>query len=172
MESHIEEQNLSANVQTNEAPGYTVEASKPVQHMEITALKISFSIFFLRSRRHSRLRSTSITPCSLTDEIDPHSEDSVYRVLVKLLQRDVEDRKSVSGVIVQVKVITVDWQSKKQTAAALSTAEAEFVAVSVERQAVLWLHELFTEIGVSVELLSAMKMNSQATAKQITNEVS
>ncbi|KAE9351299.1 hypothetical protein PF008_g5993 [Phytophthora fragariae] len=85
---------------------------------------------------------------------------------------EVTDRKSVSGVIVQVQGMTVDRQCKKQTAVALSTAEAEFVAASIGGQDVLGLNELFKEIGLSVKLPIEMKMDNQAVMKQLTNEVS
>ncbi|POM67425.1 Transposon Polyprotein Reverse transcriptase, partial [Phytophthora palmivora] len=66
--------------------------------------------------------------------------------------------------------MTVDWQCKKQTAVALSTAEAEFVAASIGGQDVLGINELFKEIGLSVKLPIEMKMDNQAAMKQLTNE--
>lgn len=58
--------------------------------------------------------------------------------------------------------MAVDWQCKKPTAVALSTAEAEFVAASIGGQDVLGLNELFKEIGLSVMLPIEMKMDNQA----------
>ncbi len=43
---------------------------------------------------------------------------------------DREDRKSTSGYLFQIAGGPVSWRSKKQDTAALSTAEAEYVALS------------------------------------------
>ncbi|POM71675.1 Hypothetical protein PHPALM_11725 [Phytophthora palmivora] len=83
---------------------------------------------------------------------------------------DVQDRKSVSGVVVQVNGMTIDWECKKQTAVVLSTVEAEFVAASVGGQNVLGLHDLFGEIGLPVKLPIEVMIDNQAALKQITSE--
>ena len=44
---------------------------------------------------------------------------------------DREDRKSTSGYLFQVAGGPVSWRSKKQDSVALSTAEAEYMALSV-----------------------------------------
>ena len=43
---------------------------------------------------------------------------------------DREDRKSTSGYLFQIAGGPVSWRSKKQNTVALSTAEAEYVALS------------------------------------------
>ena len=40
----------------------------------------------------------------------------------------------------------VSWKSKKQTRVALSTAEAEYVALAYATQEVTWLRELFKDL--------------------------
>ena len=44
---------------------------------------------------------------------------------------DINDRKSTSGYLFKVSDSAVSWKSIKQTCVALSTAEAEYVALSV-----------------------------------------
>lgn len=41
----------------------------------------------------------------------------------------------------------MSWRSKKQTTVALSTAEAEYVALSSAAQEAVWLRRLSTELG-------------------------
>ena len=43
---------------------------------------------------------------------------------------------------------TVSWRSKKQTCVALSTAEAEYIALEEEA---LWMRQLLTNLSVNVE---------------------
>ena len=43
---------------------------------------------------------------------------------------------------------TVSWRSKKQTSVALSTAEAEYVALASTVQEALWLRHLLTDLNI------------------------
>lgn len=60
---------------------------------------------------------------------------------------DKEDRKSTSGYIFQIAGGPVSWRSKKQDTVALSTAEAEYVALSSAAQECVWLRRLNSELG-------------------------
>ncbi len=59
---------------------------------------------------------------------------------------DVNDRKSTSGYLFQVCNGTVSWRSKKQTCVALSTAEAEYMALSSAAQEAVWLRNLSADL--------------------------
>ena len=64
---------------------------------------------------------------------------------------DVEDRKSTTGYVIRVNGSSISWQSKKQATVALSTAEAEYMAISMCLQEVKWIHQLLTEVGLRAE---------------------
>ena len=55
---------------------------------------------------------------------------------------DLDNRKSTSGYIFQVSGGAVTWRSKKQSCVALSTAEAEYTALSSAAQEAAWLRQL------------------------------
>ena len=59
---------------------------------------------------------------------------------------DLEDRKSTSGYLFKLGGAPISWRSKKQTSVALSTAEAEYVALSSATQEVVWLRQLTTDL--------------------------
>ena len=59
---------------------------------------------------------------------------------------DTDDRKSTSGYMFQISGAAVSWRSKKQTCVALSTAEAEYVALSNAAQEAIWLRQLLTDM--------------------------
>ena len=61
---------------------------------------------------------------------------------------DKKDRKSVTGWIAFVNGDPVSWQSKKQSAVALSTCESELYAECAATQELQWLRGLMKEIGV------------------------
>ena len=59
---------------------------------------------------------------------------------------DVDDRKSTSGYLFQVNGSAISWKSKKQTCVALSTSEAEYIALSSAVQESIWLRQLVSEL--------------------------
>ena len=59
-----------------------------------------------------------------------------------------ESRKSTSGLIFRLGECTVSWRSKKQSIVALSSTEAEYVALCEACQEVTWLRRLLHDIGL------------------------
>ncbi|XP_059217552.1 uncharacterized protein LOC131994728 [Stomoxys calcitrans] len=62
---------------------------------------------------------------------------------------DLDERKSTSGYVFMFQNGSISWNSKKQSTTALSTTEAEYMAVSASAQEALWLGSLFKELGNS-----------------------
>jgi hypothetical protein len=58
-----------------------------------------------------------------------------------------EDQKSISGYVFLANMGTITWMSKKQNTIALSTTEAEYVALSEAAREAKWLHHLYGELG-------------------------
>lgn len=59
---------------------------------------------------------------------------------------DVDERRSTSGYTFQVSGAAVSWKSKKQSCVALSTAEAEYMALASEAQEAMWLRQLLADL--------------------------
>ena len=59
---------------------------------------------------------------------------------------DVEDRKSTSGYLFQISGAAVSRRSKKQTCVALSTAEAEYMALASAAQEAIWMRQLTSDL--------------------------
>ena len=59
---------------------------------------------------------------------------------------DVGDRKSTSGYAFLLGGAAISWKSNKQTCVALSTAEAEYVALSAAAQEAVWLQQLVSDM--------------------------
>ena len=55
---------------------------------------------------------------------------------------DINDRKSTSGYVFQICGTAVSWRSKKQNCVALSTAEAEYMALASASQEAIWMQKL------------------------------
>ena len=60
-----------------------------------------------------------------------------------------DDRKSTSGYIFLLCGGAISWKSQKQKCVALSTAEAEYIAMSTATQEAIWLRQLIAEISNS-----------------------
>ena len=58
----------------------------------------------------------------------------------------------------------VSWLSKKQPVVALSTSEAEYVALCLAAQEAIWLRRMLTELGTSPECVILMEDNQVAIA--------
>ena len=60
-----------------------------------------------------------------------------------------EGRKSTTGYAFTLGSGAFTWQSKKQPTVALSSAEAEYMALSAATQECLWLRTILSELGYS-----------------------
>jgi len=60
---------------------------------------------------------------------------------------DLNDRRSTSGYLFQMCGTAVSWRSKKQTRVALSTAEAENMALASAAQEAIWMRQLVGELN-------------------------
>ena len=63
---------------------------------------------------------------------------------------DQDDRRSISGYVFLLSGGAISWKSQKRCVA-LSTAEAEYVAMSTATQEAIWLRQLIAEITSSEE---------------------
>ena len=59
-----------------------------------------------------------------------------------------ESRKSTSGFVFQLGKCTVSWSSKKQPIVALSSTEAEYIALCRAAQEAVWLRNLLSDVGL------------------------
>ena len=75
---------------------------------------------------------------------------------------DKNDCKSTSGFVFQIGGTAITWQSKKQTCVALSTAEAEYVALAGTAQEAVWLKHLYQELAHSPDKPVLIKEDNQA----------
>ena len=77
---------------------------------------------------------------------------------------DRDDSKSTSGYMFQIGGTAISWQSKKQSCVALSTAEAEYVALSTAAQEAVWLKHLNYDLTGAVAPIMINEDNQSAIA--------
>nr|KYP56738.1 Retrovirus-related Pol polyprotein from transposon TNT 1-94 [Cajanus cajan] len=64
-----------------------------------------------------------------------------------LTSRDLDSRKSTSGYLINFAGGAIAWQSRLQRCVALSTTEAEFIAITKACKELLWLKKFLQELG-------------------------
>ena len=92
---------------------------------------------------------------------------------------DTEDRKSTTGYCTFINNNLIDWQCKKQTTVALSSTEAEYMAISEVTKEVMWLKAILTELKqkvmspiiIYVDNQSAIKISENPTAHHRTKHI-
>ena len=75
---------------------------------------------------------------------------------------DVDSRCSTSGIVVKMSTGTISWSSKLQAILTLSTTEAEYISAVAAGQEVIWLCNLFSEIGYDVKGVSILYLDNQS----------
>ena len=60
---------------------------------------------------------------------------------------DHDDQKPTSGFVFMMSGAAISWNSKKQTCVALSTAEAEYIALAKAAQESIWLQRLLIDMN-------------------------
>ena len=74
---------------------------------------------------------------------------------------DLVTRRSTSVYVFQFGQSTISWCSKRQQTVAKSSTEAEYVALGVSAQEVVWLRRLFQDMGVSVDSATKLYEDNQ-----------
>lgn len=83
---------------------------------------------------------------------------------------DLDDRHSTTGNVFLLAGGAVSWLSKKQAVVALSTTEAEYVALSVAAQEATWLQKLFVELQMPTKAI-VIKEDNQGVIALARNPV-
>ena len=92
---------------------------------------------------------------------------------------DTDDRHSTTGNVFIMSGGAISWLSHKQSTVALSTAEAEYVALGSATQEAIWLNQLLTHLRIdtkgSIEILednqSAIAMAKNSTGRRRTKHI-
>lgn len=80
------------------------------------------------------------------------------------------DRKSHSGFFCSMNGGTIGWSCKKQDLVALSSAEAEYVALSEASKEVIWTTRIAKHFGVELQAPVSMYTDSQSAMAMIINQ--
>ena len=85
---------------------------------------------------------------------------------------DMNDRHSTTGNLFMISGAAIAWSRKKQPVVALSTTEAEYVALSAATQEAVWLSRLLSDIKAPPQTPVLIKEDNQGTIAIARNPVS
>ena len=84
---------------------------------------------------------------------------------------ELNDRKSTTGIVVKLNGCPIVWLSKKQPVVALSTAEAEYIAMSTAVQESIWINQYLSELGMNnLQITPILHSDNQAAIQIATND--
>jgi hypothetical protein len=83
---------------------------------------------------------------------------------------DLTDRKSTTGYCTFVNNNLISWQSKKQTTVALSSCEAEYMAINDIAKEIMWMRMLMKELKIEVETPTIIYVDNQSAIKISEND--
>ncbi len=82
---------------------------------------------------------------------------------------DIITRRSTSGYVFQLGQSTISWCSKRQQTVAKSSTEAEYVALSIAVQEVIWLRRMLSDLCVDVSAATVMMEDNQGAIELSKN---
>ena len=83
---------------------------------------------------------------------------------------DKSTRRSTSGVLILLGNVVVVYKSKRQSAVALSSAGAEYVALALATQEIVWIRYLLMEMGVTCKSATTVHMDNKSAISIATNQ--
>jgi hypothetical protein len=83
---------------------------------------------------------------------------------------DLSDRKSTTGYCTFLNDNLISWASKKQPTVALSSAEAEYMAISDMMKEILWMRMILSELHLSVVTPTVIYVDNQSAIRISEND--
>ena len=87
---------------------------------------------------------------------------------MQIMQGRIDTRRSTTGFVFMLNSGAVSWSSQRQRIVALSTTEAEYIALAKGTQEAVWLKRFFQEIDQKCETIP-MYVDNQSAIKLANN---
>ena len=85
--------------------------------------------------------------------------------------RDIDTRRSTSGFIFMLAGAPISWQSRAQATVALSSTEAEYIALAGAAQEAIWFLQVLREFKFAITAPVLIYEDNQSTIKLVENPV-
>lgn len=98
-----------------------------------------------------------------------HNDANLFYGYADAAYANTDDYKSTSGYVFLAGDGAITWRSKKQTTIALSSTEAEYVALSEAGREACWLKYLYDELGYTQEDPITIKGDNEGSIAMARN---
>ena len=98
-----------------------------------------------------------------------HEKSNIFYGYADAAYANTDDYKSTSGYVFIVGGGAITWRSKKQTTIALSSTEAEYIALSEAGREACWLRSLYQELGFTQESPNIIKGDNDGSIAMARN---
>ena len=99
-----------------------------------------------------------------------NGSDNIFDGFADAAYANHDDLKSTSGYVFLASGGAITWKSKKQTTIALSSTEAEYVALSEAAREACWLKNLYEELGYAQHLPITIKGDNDGSIAMARNQ--
>ena len=86
-------------------------------------------------------------------------------------ENDLDDQHSITGNVFIMSGGAVSWLSQKQATIALSTAEAEYIALGSATQEAIWLCQLLADLRIDTKTPTEISEDNQGAIAMAKNPV-
>jgi hypothetical protein len=81
-----------------------------------------------------------------------------------------EDRKSNSGYLFKLRGGVISWACRKQNCVALSSTEAEYIALCEAAQELSWIRKIFKDFNINLSCGATIHVDNQSCMKLTDNQ--
>ncbi|KAG8501335.1 hypothetical protein CXB51_003507 [Gossypium anomalum] len=107
----------------------------------------------------AHFKLSSALSLQLDDEIEYMSHVSYFSVVGSFIDLD---RRSLTGYVFTIEGCAISWKTILQTTVALSTTEAEYMAITKACKEAIWLKGLFSELNEDLQISTLFCDNQSA----------
>lgn len=150
---------LSTNSRPDIAASVAILSQRVKNPRDVDLNEVKRVVRYLKGTQHEKLRLSS----SGDHEMLFAYSDSDWA-------ENKVDRKSHSGFFCSMNGGTIGWSCKKQDLVALSSAEAEYIALSEASKEVIWTTRIARHFGIELQAPISMYTDSQSAMAMITNQ--
>lgn len=150
---------VAGNTRPDISTSVSILSQKLIQPSETDLNEVKRIIRYLNGTKNLKLK---VSDCNQNSKLNGYSDASWGECRI--------DRKSNSGYIFQLNGGTVSWCCRKQKTVALSSTEAEYIAMAEACQEVIWLRRLCNEFGIQNNDATELRVDNQSCMKMVDNQ--
>lgn len=150
---------LTTNTRPDIAASVSILSQKVCSPRDIDLNEVKRTIRYLKATKHLKLRLSS-----------KNCGEKLYAYSDANWAEDRHDRKSNSGYYCSLNGGAIAWSCRKQDIIALSSTEAEYIALTDTCKEMIWLKRLAAGLNVEIPMQTTIFTDSQSSISMVNNQ--